>query len=134
MNDEFVMNDKFVWKSGDITITPPNVPLSLTVEERIDLVRFALSQVDRHEEPKRWHQLVGQLGGLTTLLRHGVDHFISTGKIGFAETVRKHWRGNRDGFIQYLHARASIVLSDREAGLMISVYLEWRPDLLEKEV
>lgn len=107
-----------------------NTPIDFTVEERIELVRWALSQIDRDQEPKRWHVLISTLGGLTTLQRYGVRHFVSAGRIGFYETVRKHWKGNRDDFIAHLHARASISISDREMSLMIDLYVRYRPDLV----
>lgn len=109
-----------------------NEPIALTIEERIDLVRWKLSLVDRDREPQLWHSLIGTLGGLRTLLLHGPEHFQAAGKLGFEETCRRHFKGNKDALVQFLHVRASVSISDQEFHLMIELYAERRPELLKE--
>lgn len=50
----------------------------------------------------------GQRGGKTTVKRHGSAHMSKIGKLGFAATVQKHWKGDRAACLRRL----------KELGLM----------------
>jgi hypothetical protein len=106
-------------------------PSSIPIEERIRLARRALAQIDRHADPAGWRQLVGCLGGLSTFERHGRAHFVSAGRIGFVETVRRHWHGDAGAYVDHLHERGLLAACDHEGVLMLDLYRQYRPDLLE---
>jgi general stress protein YciG len=45
----------------------------------------------------------GRKGGLATRQRHGREHFVQAGKKGFMVTVARHWAGDRESYLRYLH-------------------------------
>ena len=74
---------------------------------------------------------MGRKGGQATAERHGRDHMARIGRQGFAATVRKHWRGDRAAYLAHLRERGQLVAADREFALMLDLYRQHRPDLLE---
>ncbi len=71
------------------------------------------------------------MGGQATLKRHGRNHFVQAGKAGFASTVARHWKGDRKAYLAFLKDKGLLIACDREFALMIDIYRELRPDLLE---
>jgi hypothetical protein len=51
---------------------------------------------------------LGRKGGQRTVELHGSAHMAKIGKIGFAVTVQKYWKGDKDAFCRRL----------KELGLM----------------
>ena len=45
----------------------------------------------------------GRRGGLATRQRHGVEHYRRIGAKGFMATVARHWAGDRESYLRYLH-------------------------------
>ena len=74
---------------------------------------------------------MGRKGGLATFQRHGRDHMARIGANGFAATVRKHWNGDRAAYVAHLRERGLLATADREFVLMLDLYRQHRPDLLE---
>jgi hypothetical protein len=50
----------------------------------------------------------GRLGGLRTKERHGREHYVRAGKLGFAAAARTHAAGNRKYNLDWLRARGKI--------------------------
>ncbi len=48
----------------------------------------------------------GSKGGRTTFERYGSKHLADIGKRGFETTVARHWAGDRQGFTDWLRAKA----------------------------
>lgn len=57
----------------------------------------------------------GKRGGDKTVTRYGKVHMSEIGKRGFAATVRKHWKGDREAFLRRL----------KELGLMAQDAAPW---------
>jgi hypothetical protein len=55
----------------------------------------------------------GRKGGLTTLARHGRQHFVAAGKIGFDVTCPRHWAGDRAAYVKWLQERGYLISIDR---------------------
>ena len=47
----------------------------------------------------------GRLGGVQTKGRHGRQHFQQAGAKGFQTTVARHWQGDKEGYLRYLHTQ-----------------------------
>jgi general stress protein YciG len=74
---------------------------------------------------------MGRKGGQATMARHGRAHMARIGARGFAATVRKHYGGDRQRYLEVLRERGLLAAADREFVLMLNLYRAHRPDLLE---
>lgn len=50
----------------------------------------------------------GRLGGNQTKARHGREHFVRAGKLGFAASAKAHAAGNRKYNLEWLRARGKL--------------------------
>ena len=67
---------------------------------------------------------MGQRGGNATVKKHGRAHMRAIGRRGFAETVRRHWRGDRAAYTAHLREAGLLAICDREFILMADLYRE----------
>jgi hypothetical protein len=67
---------------------------------------------------------LGRRGGNTTVERLGRAHMQAIGRLGFAETVRRHWGGDRAAYTAHLRELGLLAACDREFILMADLYRE----------
>jgi hypothetical protein len=74
---------------------------------------------------------LGHSGGTETHRKHGSDHMSTIGARGFQTTVQRHYNGNAAAYLEVLHERGQLATCDRELVMMLDLYRQYRPDLLE---
>jgi hypothetical protein len=47
----------------------------------------------------------GRIGGRATRKRHGIEHYRAAGRKEFMVTVARHWQGDKQGYLRFLHER-----------------------------
>jgi hypothetical protein len=66
----------------------------------------------------------GSRGGKATFTKHGPTHMRKIAKRGFAVTVERHWKGDREAYTAFLRERGLLKVCDQEFELMLNIYRE----------
>lgn len=76
---------------------------------------------------------LGHMGGSETHRRHGSEHMSIIGARGFQTTVQRHYNGDAMAYLEILHERGQLATCDHELAMMLDIYHQYRPDLMEDQ-